>query len=445
MPADTLPYDVLREIFTYCLPRYPFKDVYQPDVKSAPILLCHVCSSWRTGALASATLWSHLSYELMVYPNTPKFNAWSLLENQVEFISWWKTNHGSIAPFLTIAVRIVNVSPSPDRLLDWDSVEFLLPYLISAQYLYIDRFLWDRIRDRIEDEGQISFPNLHTVVEDSRWTDDPFFYAQILPNKSLPKLRHVDISHIMLEPDPIQIHPNGNRLPCPSNWSTLTHISLRRVGLDPDLWLSILHAAPNLQWGYFAINENRTRRFTHTKLTHSQLTSLFIDAEDQIEDLFRDIHLPVLQSLHLFSFTEAWGDERAIRNVSTATRSAPKITTLTLRDGFLAFGEVTEPLWKYSPNLTHLQLDAPYSYSSADLFVQNFLSKNNKWLDLANPACSICKITLISIAFQDNTKEYAMAPLRDLAKEFPKIEFDFASESPFYEAENEWKKWNVLF
>jgi hypothetical protein len=56
MPSSTAPflmspitqfsYDVLLEIFTHCLPQYPLYQ-RQPSAKTAPILLCHICSALR--------------------------------------------------------------------------------------------------------------------------------------------------------------------------------------------------------------------------------------------------------------------------------------------------------------------------------------------------------------------------------------------------------------
>ncbi|KAF8172477.1 hypothetical protein BJ912DRAFT_859979, partial [Pholiota molesta] len=55
-PIGTVPYDVLLEIFVHCLPRDRL-EVNQRRKRVAPLLLCHVCSSWRTVALATRTLW----------------------------------------------------------------------------------------------------------------------------------------------------------------------------------------------------------------------------------------------------------------------------------------------------------------------------------------------------------------------------------------------------
>ncbi|KAF8179409.1 hypothetical protein BJ912DRAFT_846523, partial [Pholiota molesta] len=52
--------EILKNIFIHCLPRDPLLQ-RQPSSTTAPILLCHICSSWRQLPQASATLWTHLS------------------------------------------------------------------------------------------------------------------------------------------------------------------------------------------------------------------------------------------------------------------------------------------------------------------------------------------------------------------------------------------------
>ncbi|KAF8158840.1 hypothetical protein BJ912DRAFT_855611, partial [Pholiota molesta] len=52
--------EILQEIFIHCLPRDPLLQ-RQPSSTTAPILLCHICSSWRQLHQASAILWAHRS------------------------------------------------------------------------------------------------------------------------------------------------------------------------------------------------------------------------------------------------------------------------------------------------------------------------------------------------------------------------------------------------
>lgn len=55
---DSLPVEMLVEIFNLCLPQ---TDFIIPNLTEAPLLLCNVCQSWRQIALSRPSLWSSLA------------------------------------------------------------------------------------------------------------------------------------------------------------------------------------------------------------------------------------------------------------------------------------------------------------------------------------------------------------------------------------------------
>jgi hypothetical protein len=59
-PVKFLPTEILQDIFKACLPndRYII-----PHIRSAPLLLCHICRRWRDVAEATAALWSSISVQ----------------------------------------------------------------------------------------------------------------------------------------------------------------------------------------------------------------------------------------------------------------------------------------------------------------------------------------------------------------------------------------------
>jgi hypothetical protein len=145
-PFRNVPYDVLREIFLQCLPEDRL-DEPQPSPKIAPMLLCHVCASWRAIALSNASLWTHLHIRLPIRWNTrmnPKVRDSAALNRDIEFMKWWKTNHGSMAPFLRLNVHRKSWRDSrckaQETNLDSEATEFLLDYMSSAHYLDIGQF-----------------------------------------------------------------------------------------------------------------------------------------------------------------------------------------------------------------------------------------------------------------------------------------------------------------
>jgi len=56
-PHKKLPPEILAEIFRYCVPC----PVYlPPELHEAPLLLCQICSFWRSVALDTSTLWDNI-------------------------------------------------------------------------------------------------------------------------------------------------------------------------------------------------------------------------------------------------------------------------------------------------------------------------------------------------------------------------------------------------
>ncbi|KAF9472497.1 hypothetical protein BDN70DRAFT_774326, partial [Pholiota conissans] len=53
-PARSLPHDVLREIFIFCLPEDHLPTLSRDD---APVLLTRICSAWKGIALTTPRLW----------------------------------------------------------------------------------------------------------------------------------------------------------------------------------------------------------------------------------------------------------------------------------------------------------------------------------------------------------------------------------------------------
>ncbi|KDR77287.1 hypothetical protein GALMADRAFT_246625 [Galerina marginata CBS 339.88] len=69
-PVRRLPVDILHEIFYHCLPTHRNPVM---DASEAPVLLTRICSSWRTIALSSPSIWSrlHISLPGRLFDNLP--------------------------------------------------------------------------------------------------------------------------------------------------------------------------------------------------------------------------------------------------------------------------------------------------------------------------------------------------------------------------------------
>ncbi|KAF9480381.1 hypothetical protein BDN70DRAFT_979492 [Pholiota conissans] len=159
-PIDNLPYEVIREIFINCVSTYPFR---RPNARLEPMLLTQICSSWRSIALDSPILWTHLYFCLAIAESD--FGTWIIPKKQVELLRWWKGNHGSMMPHLYFEAEVKHPDVTQEYLLIEDSWDFILAYISSATYLYMDKFYWSEIEDHINDGGdEIIFPRLPNWV-----------------------------------------------------------------------------------------------------------------------------------------------------------------------------------------------------------------------------------------------------------------------------------------
>ncbi|KAF8148493.1 hypothetical protein BJ912DRAFT_832664, partial [Pholiota molesta] len=90
-----VPYDVLVEIFIHCIPRRPLQ-IRQPNTTVVPMLLCQICSCWRTIALATPSLWSHLSFCINAQYIDRELGTRAFRQKDLDFMMWWKRHQGSM-------------------------------------------------------------------------------------------------------------------------------------------------------------------------------------------------------------------------------------------------------------------------------------------------------------------------------------------------------------
>ncbi|KAJ7235695.1 hypothetical protein C8J57DRAFT_960662, partial [Mycena rebaudengoi] len=70
-PVLTLPFEITSAIFLDCLPRSSYSGAdsdnpmrLYPSQDEAPVLLTRICRDWRTIAISTPNLWTHLQIEL---------------------------------------------------------------------------------------------------------------------------------------------------------------------------------------------------------------------------------------------------------------------------------------------------------------------------------------------------------------------------------------------
>ncbi|KAK2462331.1 hypothetical protein APHAL10511_005637 [Amanita phalloides] len=99
-PIDKLPREVLAEIFVMCLPNLGLPEIKGSSSKRvAPLLLCNVCSSWRTVARSIPRLWQRL---FLVYSDTmPRTRE---EDNPTALTDAWLQRSGRLP--LTLSLRV---------------------------------------------------------------------------------------------------------------------------------------------------------------------------------------------------------------------------------------------------------------------------------------------------------------------------------------------------
>ncbi|KAF8191736.1 hypothetical protein BJ912DRAFT_963354, partial [Pholiota molesta] len=432
--CNKLPYEVLAKIFTHCLSQHPLMDV-QPNTKIAPMLL--------TVALTTATLWSHLHCQLPIkwdYTGHPSisFANRNLWKGAMEFLRWWKKNHGAIPPFLRIRDRPKNAKPRPgselfrglSRYADREELpeqQFLLEYLSSAQYLDAHLLYRYLTLQAVNSRTRVMSPNLHTLVtiystniQINEDDEAPSMFSRlggIMEDHQLPFV-------------PLQLPPTLRRLSLRSDdrghqlgwindrtdWYTLTHLILNVTCTLSD-WSSTIRAVPRLQWGRFCIGSTDSNCTPPTHFSLPTLSTLFMTfgtsnrfVECPLGALFDNLEFPVLQELHLRNTTSAWWDSRTATNMAALLRCTPMLTKLTLAGdsiysvtGDNSLDVLTtdvKPLSWHSPLLTHLQLHllCPYDVDSVDILGEQFVRRIFHawpWLDFGSPASTIRTVTIV--------------------------------------------------
>ncbi|KAF8196072.1 hypothetical protein BJ912DRAFT_956110 [Pholiota molesta] len=465
-PITRLPYDALREIFIHCLHRYPYREM-QPNTKIAPLLLCHVCSSWRMVALSSAVLWSRLFCRLTI-----RYKDSKLKRSEIEFIRWWKKNHGLIPPFLILSrknkdPRVITERLSGDGA---DEMPFLLEYITSAQYLELDPAFWATIRKELKAGYQVKFPNLRALEKSELVKNDPFHSVQALvAPHAFPELRYLSMVENFLDVD--------YKTPFPMHWSALTHISFCECSITLDFWYTFIRAVPNLQWASIDISELYDYEYYPSanilpcNLPHlSTLDFSFNDtppyvARTPFRLLLGNFHTPSLRTLSLnwtISDKQLEDDSATVDELRAVLEALSTVETLALGGDFLSFekrgcatmtlGGPAQPVWTHAKQLTEIQLELPVTHDRSraeaedalGTFVRNIFFCDNSWLALRNPACPIRTVSIMDddqTILDLNTEAFTMSCIQKRAETVPNVVFQIVSTTAGYDVADVRNNW----
>lgn len=475
-PISKIPLDVIREIFAHSLPSDPLREC-QPNTIVAPILLCHICSWWRTVALAFPTLWSHLSYCLHPTvteeedPDGIAIKSLVISKKEIDFLRWWKKNHGAVAPFIRLGVKYpydaAEGLPPPAK-----EMTFIWEYLSTAQYLDLDKFYWDEVEEeKIGFDHTILFLNLNTLVKlgnQGRYDSKHCFYrtqsfmghAYTQASSALRRLSIRDDVQTMI-------------FDIPNHWSALTHISLSNVTISLDFWNLFIRAVHDLQWGFFDIDtltgveelESSPSPPPHT-LRH--LYSLFLavynfegDAESyQASLLLTGLSLPALHTLLLPSLRSYDFTTQSITaDLYEMLAAAPGITTLVLNSSSLMSKEEWQgPIWSHAVHLQRLHVehffDPSFSNGSGKTeaaqrgYVIEHAFSDGGWFDLENPNCPVREVKIVDRSPSSPWRDIHLATdmvltLRETMPLRSDLAVEFTTKSLGQQAAKMWREWGL--
>ncbi|KAF8952095.1 hypothetical protein BDZ97DRAFT_1880914 [Flammula alnicola] len=411
-PAENLPHELLGEIFVMCLPQYHM-DHIQPDVAVAPMLLCQVCSTWRTVALTTAKLWAHLHHVFFIAASeTTLINRLrkGVRIRDLEFLTWWQGNIGSMAPSIRLEITTL---PSWTQLSNRGQIQtreigdLFTKIFASARYLHVEGYYKCLLQDLLGTDDHLTCSNVDTLIMDGTYNtdvDNPYHRildgigAVVLVPSSKTALRRLFVERKrikILDVKSITV------------WSYLTHVYMADVHLDFSTWFSLIRESTNLRVGqFFFFFERKGSRTPPAFTSLPQLRQLTIMYESDSREvitapsLFDNLRLPSLTALRLNPHNPL-----SVLELHQMLRSTPALEELhlscsfpwdqrTMTNQFPGALDDVEPLSKYVPNLQHLLLE-PISRLHAHSipipdFVTGALSSN--WLQLSSPMNTIRKL-----------------------------------------------------
>jgi hypothetical protein len=415
---QNLPAELIENVFVHSLPDNAL-DQKQPNVRIAPMLLCHVCSQWRTIARELPRLWRCLFHvvRILTHQKASKPLKEGIQHANLEFLEWWWCNLSANHPFhLRFHINFEGIFYYPEDVL---FVKEHLPVALFnlAQHLDVTQKVAEMIH-----WSPITLPNLQTlrIRSSSEGILHPLDFFPVRPDHPIRKL-HMQVFELK-EPDVFE-------RPILS-WSSLTHVLFTYAYLPTLTWFDLIRASVNLQFGYFQVHIDRSSeepQFANPPhFTHRHLRQLVVAWDDGDDGGFmlKNLLLPSLTALRTFASLTA--DQYHFILESTPSLVELHLGCASPMDAIWYSpyaDDFPEPLSKYAPNLQHLVIQTPLSvYWGEEMRgemrenIDNLVTSS--WLQLGEPTNTVrtLEIRMVSEAAQDFRKELddrlAINPIR---------------------------------
>ena len=323
----------------------------------APLLLCHICSSWRTFALSIPQLWEKIHLDLGNTKST-FFLFPGLLKDKVDLLEFWTSKAAHRHPSLHLSFNNQSgIWVTEDQ--DFVPFQQLLsfPSILSARLLDLNHLthwnidtLFNPINDSIPNREAYEFPNLETLA----FRDGPI--NPLFPSggglmvfKRTPSLRRLAVilfKFPLVSFDEFSFH-----------WKNLTHCIVACYQVYFPKWYEIITSCVSLVYGAFLVDMHNFKRHERTELPN--LRQLTVVCMGQIsERIFLDLSFPSLTSLRLS--IASYSSPLKMQNLLVPI---PSLVEFHLQS-CIAVHDSSYPLSMFVPNLRIMVIDGFISYES---------------------------------------------------------------------------------
>ena len=258
-PVRRLPLDVLHEIFFHCLPTHR-----NPIMTSSesPLLLTHICSSWRAIALSSPRIWSKIHIPL---PGDPGLNQGNgtftdgtslsrlfqriagVLQLRCDAVRRWLSRSGTCPLSISIYHPSSYSNPQNSKVEELSQEMFNILLSFADRWSDVDLFMPEDIYSQLQGNTQpATFSSLKSLKLN--------LYRNFLGNNfESPPIRLLaapSLCSITISATQSTYNMTG-KLVQPV-WNQLTHITITSATIDTYL-VFLLRQCPNLVFGHFMV------------------------------------------------------------------------------------------------------------------------------------------------------------------------------------------------
>ena len=283
-----MPNEILSRIFFHCLDDNPL-DILQPSVRVAPLLLCQICSLWRTVALSLPELWEYLYLRLedpYTHPGSP-----GILQKDIDILGLWTSNASYLHPSLHLTFN-TPFFPRQWKVKQDNFVHFetLFEFICSARLLDL---IWlnnlNIFSSHTDQYEAYDFPNLEILALEVgavvRYPPRSKFEIRA------PSLRRLALNRKLYDQEYTLTKYSFH-------WEHLTHCFIAyRISLGT--WYEILTSCVNLVCGAFFVQKFFSERYKPTVLPNLRQLNISFGSNGLPENIFLDLSFPFLKALRL--------------------------------------------------------------------------------------------------------------------------------------------------